>query len=1102
MYSEIKSKIEKNGFYKYIILFFSYLKYKIPFLSGLYYKMRTKEIELIRNSNLFDVDYYLNNNQDVKKEEIDPVIHYLIYGGKEGRKASINFDSKFYLDKYTDVKKSNINPLLHYLKFGFKEDRIINESGQSKCFLNKEKIIKKKYSELVSFLESNETIELTFPNPVISIIIVLYNKAELSFSCFKSIEQNADLPVEIIIVDNNSNDLTAKLLDKLNVSKIIRNNDNLHFLKACNQGLEFVSTSYVLLLNNDTEISKGTLSRALKTINENQKNGAVGAKLIRHDGSLQEAGNIIWYDGSCLGYGRGDNPNLPKYNFKRIVDYCSAAFLLTRTSLFKRHSGFDTRFSPAYYEETDYCLWLQKEGFYVVYDPNLVVKHFEFGSTSFDISTKLMENNRKVFVDKHNITLKNHFENNNINIEKARFAATLKIKKRILYIDDRIPHSSLGRGFPRSNSIVNLLHEIGCHLTIYPNTFSVEETFEEVYSDINPYIEVATGFGINGFKGFLESRKDYYDIFWISRPHNMHFLKDYLFTTNRKYNVVYDAEAIFAERELQKALLFGNNNTDKIRQKIIDEYKLALDADMIITVSETDAEKFQNYGIKNIKVLGHFLEPESDIKGFASRKDLLFVGNLDNDESPNVDSLIWFIKNVFPLIQKKIPDIILHIVGSNNAESLQKLKSVNICFHGFVDDTKNFYNSCRVFVSPTRFAAGIPYKIHESAAYGLPVVATSLLAKQLSWEHEKHLLVSESEPEEFSNAIIHLYYDEQLWNKISINAISEIRQSHNKNSFSNVLKEVLDFDKINSKKVEEYWSGINLDEQFSKDIYWMANSNVQKYIQFAATAGKKNTHWVNYVFDKYFSNNGNNDLMLSIGCGNGELERHLSQLKAFKEILALDISEKRIETAKQLAKYNNCKNIIYNVRDVEMNGIPDKKYNAVFFNSSLHHFKGIDKLLFEITKLLMPNGYLVLNEYVGPNRLRYTEKEKQILSETFKKIPEKYRVSLNKNNFGEVIREPLFFDPIEVARVDPSEAINSEAIIPSVQKYFNIVEFNKIGGSLLHVLLTNIAGHFNENDSESIKVLDSLITTEQKLINSRKLSNHFALIVAKTKEKI
>lgn len=82
-------------------------------------------INLIKNSILFDPEWYLAQNQDVSESNIDPARHYLLFGGFEGRDPSTKFSSQGYLELYKDVKDSGVNPLEHYIRYGVKEDRTI-----------------------------------------------------------------------------------------------------------------------------------------------------------------------------------------------------------------------------------------------------------------------------------------------------------------------------------------------------------------------------------------------------------------------------------------------------------------------------------------------------------------------------------------------------------------------------------------------------------------------------------------------------------------------------------------------------------------------------------------------------------------------------------------------------------------------------------------------------------------------------------------------------------------------------------------------------------------------------------------------------------------
>ena len=134
-----------------------------------------------------------------------------------------------------------------------------------------------------------------------------------------------------------------------------------------------------------------------------------------------------------------------------------------------------------------------------------------------------------------------------------------------------------------------------------------------------------------------------------------------------------------------------------------------------------------------------------------------------------MDSLRWFLQHCFPLIAAKCPDIRLYVVGENAVPSLtnlaRKVAGNNVVFTGRMESITSLYNSCRLFIAPTRFAAGIPHKVHEAASRGLPSVTTSLLATQLGWQHERELLHADT-PADFAEQCVRLYADETLWKQL------------------------------------------------------------------------------------------------------------------------------------------------------------------------------------------------------------------------------------------------------------------------------------------------------------------------------------------------
>lgn len=641
---------------------------------------------------------------------------------------------------------------------------------------------KKKFA---AFLQSNTKLVFAQESqPVISIILVFYNQAHLSLLCLQSILEHADVPYELVIVDNNSMDATGDLLARLEHATILRNSDNIGFVKAVNQGARQCRGDYLLLLNNDALLEPQALSSALAVFKQEPATGAVGAMIKMLDGKLQEAGSVIWNDGACLGYGRGASPLRPEFRFRREVDYCSGAFLLFSREIYKELDGFDEAYAPAYYEESDFCIRLQKKGLRVIYNPDSQITHYEFASSGgLEGASKLQLAHRQLLCQRHGEFLANKYANDAGNILKAR---TNNNWPNVLVIDDRVPYPSLGAGYPRAAHILNTLATFDLNISFYPLLFP-EDDWNNIYDLLDPRIEVLLGYGEPELKRFLQERQGFYQYILISRCHNMQYFN---FVVNpvpdviQGAKIIYDAEAVTAPRDFLRQKILGAPIAEDAQKVLLkQELEHARIADKVVTVSARESAIFQQSNFHDTLVIGHTIAPEPTPTLFTGRSGFLFVGALRDDGSPNVDSLLWFIINVLPLIEARIPGVQLEVVGDNTAPSLATVEVDAVRFRGRMGDVKSLYDSCRVFIAPTRFAAGIPHKVHEAAANGIPCVTTALLAAQLGWTDEAQLLVADTATD-FAEQCVRLYQDQKLWELIRQGGLEAITEDCSSARFS------------------------------------------------------------------------------------------------------------------------------------------------------------------------------------------------------------------------------------------------------------------------------------------------------------------------------
>ncbi|MFS8366722.1 glycosyltransferase [Acetobacter oryzifermentans] len=723
--------------------------------------------------------------------------HFLRYGVHELRKPSANIDLESYYRNAVvqkEVTRGDFpDAFAHYIAHGGRLEDDMEGLKES------EALSKKLYHEMCRIrlpVLLNQTLDFTYEAPDLSVIIVAHNLFAMTMSALASLRANYNGQMQVIVVDSGSTDGVRHIERYVRGLDVVRFPGNVGFLLGCNAALEKVRGPFTLYLNNDTELMPEAIGNALARLRHEIKIGAVGGKLVRTNGLLQEAGSIVWRDGSVCGYLRDQRPDVPEANFVRSVDYCAGAFLMIRTPLLRQLGGFDIDYAPAYFEETDLCLRIHEAGFDVVYDPSVVVIHYEYGTSSFMSGASMIARNQDVFRRKHTAYLRQKSLNNPRMLTTARFSK--QGQKRVLFIEDRLPYRFLGSGFTRSNDIVRSMIAAGCQVTVYP-VFRPTESQEDICMAFPDRAEVIWDRELPELEDFIKSRAGYYDAIWIARTHNADRLAPVLMDCADALTgamVITDTEAVSAPREYRKMELRGQTPEKTVDELLKHEFRHLFMSEKIIAVNSKDSKILNAHGFSNVHVLGHLQNALTWSPGWEDRRDILFLGAMHDQDSPNVDSLAWFSKEVLPLLDGRLPeDVKFTVCGYVNprVDLTSLINNPRIVVTGRVEDVTPVYNSHRVFVAPTRYAAGIPYKLHEAAAHGIPVVATDILCEQVGWvPGEDMLCASVSDAQGFADAIVRLYEDKQLWDNVHAHELKRISTENTQENYIKKIKDILE----------------------------------------------------------------------------------------------------------------------------------------------------------------------------------------------------------------------------------------------------------------------------------------------------------------------
>ena len=944
--------------------------------------------------------------------------------------------------------------------------------------------------------------QFTDNGPSVTIIIPTKNQLKLLQACLKSLlEKTTYQNYEVLIIDNESDDpKTLEYLDwialaetepKISILRVANPHGKFSFAAINNRAVEHTKTDYVLFLNNDTEIlSSQWLSQMMGYI-QLEKVGAVGARLIFPDDHIQHAGIIHGLHHKLAGHAfklshRDYFGYLAYSKVVRNYSAVTAACLLTPRQLFLDLGGFDEQNFAVAYNDADYGYRLTEQNYRCVYCAEAELLHKEGTSRGFKDDPQEVANFRQKYADKidpyysHHLSLDNEW----FHVKPRRFniqTPPVKIKPRVLMCSNALEYTGAPlhqyeiavqlaaqdkiepvifcvndgplreayeeKGIPvivQDHPLINIYQreqydlaltdfaeqlQLNCYDVVYANTlenFFMVDCAQKmgVPSIWNVHESEAWQTYFNGFGAEIAARA----LECFRYPYRVIFVADATRNVYLPLNSHHNFTVIHNGMDVERFKLVA----EQWNRKDAREALQVKDSEIVILLVGTVCERKGQQDL--VKALA-LLSPE-----YYNRIRCFIVGDRPSVYSTQLKTLV---KQLNPSLQSKISII------------------------PETPETPKYYQAADIFVCTSRIES-YPRVILEAMAYNLPIITTPVfgISEQVK-PGVNGLFYTPDKPEELAEKLIKLLENDAERQRLAENGKYVLASL---NSFEEMTKEyyqvfeeayfinphphqtVSPVEFISASTPEtisqptkpaqdkSYWEANPTAASASE---WISNPIIEDTIHQRMSGGQTKKYWLRWLIEDYFAGKSFNNL-LSLGCGMGNHEVTLATAKFAKTIDAFDFSEASLDMAKRRAEIAGVKVNFYTDDFNTFSLDSGKKYDIAFCSGSLHHVKEIERFLEIVHQSLHPEGYFIVNEYVGDNYCIYSRKKVELINRLYACFNELLRSGLQ----SEFINPTIY----QVFNTDPSEAVRSKLILPFLEYYFDIEVYNPFGGGILHPL--------------------------------------------------
>ncbi|OAG73609.1 glycosyl transferase [Gluconobacter japonicus] len=626
--------------------------------------------------------------------------------------------------------------------------------------------------------------------PEISVVIPVTNQFLEILSTLSALHANGAGALDIIIVDTGSTDETAQIERLVRGIRVIRPTSRTTSTEQVGHGVELAQASIVLLMEPGTQPFPNTLQAALHAFNSPDVR-AVGGQSLGLDGRVLEAGTIVWRDASTLRFGTGQRANEPEIGFCRQVDAISVGMLFCRREKLLECGGIDRFCIGSEARLLSLCLALRQAGGKIVYDPSILDRT----RPPTTLPAEFLQRNQ-AWLKRRFSALLSRYPMAGTSLFRARFASGVPT---VLILCEKLPHRFLGSPHLRTQELILALSRKGYHVTVFPLDGEVTDPVS-VALDFPSNVEIMNESDISELPEFLNDRAASFDFVWISGGSTLHRTGALLRAHSSvlpRLNMVLDLAGTAAEESYLRKRVGLLDDREQMLDDLDRELTDAWMCQALVCSYAGEAENLRMLGYGNVRTLTH--PPRSvtpTVPGFHDRTGILFALPCEAAGNAAHDGLDWFVHQVLHELSGRLPPDATVLFAGHRGSDIDLTPYARAPGVEPLPDSVDMnalYRSRRIMVDPSRVMSAPGQEILDAAAWGLPAVLTETTMQQLGWSGDSENCVAGGfcNPALFAEAVIRLYEDEELWNRVSHNAKHFVATFSESGTFDQQLEDIL-----------------------------------------------------------------------------------------------------------------------------------------------------------------------------------------------------------------------------------------------------------------------------------------------------------------------